>query len=132
MKKTTATLIAALIINLTIGGVRVAAAKTKPGKEAQRAEKVKAGILKLGLGKDALAEVKLRDGMTVRGYVSKADDNSFVVTDVRTGRLTVVPYSDVTRATGNNFSTGAKIAVGVGIAAAAAVILFIKWAGQFK
>lgn len=128
IRKFAVTLVSALLINLTIGGHVVSA---NADKEEQQVEKVKAGIFKLGTGKDSLAEVKLRGGMTVRGYISKAADNSFVVTDVRTGALTVVPYSDVTQIKGHNFSTGAKIAIGIGIATAA-IILFIKWASQFK
>jgi hypothetical protein len=130
MKKTTAALMIALLLNLTVGA-QIVSAKTDSEKEAQKAEKIKAGINRLGLGRDALAEVRRRDGMTLRGYISKADSNSFVVTDVRTGASTVVPYSSVTQIRGNNLSTGAKIAIGAGIAATA-IILFLKWVSQFK
>src|SRR5215510_13298746 len=91
-------------------------AKSKPAKEAERAAKVKEGVAKLGVGKEARIAVKLRDKTHVSGYVSHAGEDSFIITDIKTGATTEVAYGDVTQAKGQNLSTGATIAIAVGIA----------------
>jgi len=92
-----------------------ASAASKAEKQVQRAEKVKAGILKLGVGTDARVAIKLRDDVKIAGYISEATDGSFVVTDLKTRASTTVPYGDVTQVKGHNLGTGAKVAIGIGI-----------------
>lgn len=108
----------------TYGGVATLAA-TKAEKEARKAEKVKQGILKLGVGPKALVKVKLRDKTALAGYVSEAGADSFVVTDPNTGAATTVAYPQVKSVKGHNLSTGAKIAIGVAIVA---LVVLIIWA----
>jgi hypothetical protein len=85
-------------------------------KEAKLAAKVKAGIVKLGTGPAAQVELKLRDKTKLKGYVYEIAEDHFVVIDARTGAATVVPYPQVTQVKGNNLSTDAKLAIGLGIA----------------
>ena len=99
-------------------------AKSSAEKEAKRAEKVRTQIAKLGTGKDAVVRLELRDKTKLEGYVSEAGAESFVVTD-KAGKATTVAYPQVGKAKGNNLSTGAKIAIGVGVAAA--IVLLILW-----
>lgn len=99
-------------------------AKTSAEKEARRVEKVRAQLAKLGTGKDAVVRLELRDKTRLEGYVSEAGPESFVVTN-KAGVATTVPYPQVAKAKGNNLSTGDKIAIGVGVAAA--VVLLILW-----
>ena len=99
-------------------------AKTNAEKEAKRAEKVRTQIAKLGTGKDALVRIELRDKTKLEGYVSEAGAESFVVTN-RAGVATTVAYPQVVKAKGNNLSTGTKIAIGIGVAAA--IVLLILW-----
>jgi len=101
---------------LTMATAPSVLAKSKAEKEAERAEKVKAGVARLGVGKEARIAVKLRDKTRVSGYISHADEDSFVVTDIKTGATTEVAYTDVTQAKGQNLSTGATIAIAVGLA----------------
>ncbi|HXG67704.1 MAG TPA: hypothetical protein VNO70_21560 [Blastocatellia bacterium] len=93
---------------------------------------MRTGIYKLGVGKDARVEVKLRDKAMLTGYVSAAGEDSFVVTDPETGAAITVAYPDVAQVKGNNLSKGAKIAIGVGIAAAVLIAVFLKWVSQFE
>ena len=93
-------------------------------KDAKRAEKVRTQIAKLGTGKDALVRLELRDKTKLEGYVSEVGAEGFVVTN-RAGVATTVAYPQVVKAKGNNLSTGAKIAIGIGVAAA--IILLILW-----
>ena len=92
------------------------ATATDSEKETKLVEKVKAGITKLGTGPNARIEVKLRDKTKLRGYVSELSDGHFVVVDEKTGAATQVAYPQVKQVRGNNLSTGAKIAIGIGIA----------------
>lgn len=95
--------------------VNPAFARSKEQKQVTRAEEVKAGILKLGVGSDARVALKLRNDVKLAGFISKAESDSFVVTDLKTRAATTVAYGDVTRVKGHNLSTGAKVAIGIGI-----------------
>ena len=95
--------------------VQPAFASSKQERLAQRTEKVRAGILKLGVGTGARVAIKLRDDVKLAGYISDATADSFVVTDLKTRAATTVAYGDVTQVKGHNIGTGAKIAIGIGI-----------------
>jgi hypothetical protein len=97
-------------------------AATKAEKDARRAEKVRAELSKLGTGKDARVKLELRDKSKVEGYLSEATEDHVAVTDDK-GSTTVVTYPQVKKAQGNNLSTGAKIAIGAGVAAAVILIV---------
>ena len=122
MKRICSVVLAALLLQ----SVAVPAfAKSDAGKEARRAEKVRTQLAKLGTGRDARVRLELRDKTRLEGYISEAGAESFVVTDSG-GRATTVAYPQVSKAQGNNLSTGAKIAIGVGIGAG--IVLLILWA----
>ena len=106
-------------------GMPPAYASSKEEKHARFADKVKVSVLKLGSGEAARVKVKLRDKTKLEGYISAADAEGFIVTNSKTGMATQVSYPQVKSVKGNNLSTGAKIAIGVGIAAA--VIFIILW-----
>ena len=112
-KKYLTVILAVLVINLSLSAV--AFGETKEEKEAKFAEKVKANISKLGTGKDARIEVKLKDGTKLKGYISQANENSFVLMDEKTAVPTEVPYPATKQIKGNNLSAGVKIAIGIGI-----------------
>ncbi len=90
-------------------------AETKADKEAKHIQKVRTNVEKLGTGKSARIEVKLKDGTKVKGYVSQISDTGFVVTNETNGVAKEVPYQQAKQVKGNNLSTGVKIAIGVGI-----------------
>jgi hypothetical protein len=113
----------ALIINLA--AVRLAYADSKEEKQARFAEKIKANVLKLGTGESTRVKVKLRDQGKLEGYISDAGAESFTITNPKTGMATTVAYPQVKTVQGNNLSTGAKIAIGVGITAT--VLFIILW-----
>ena len=100
---------------LGVAGVRLAYAGTKEEKEIRFAEKVKEGISKLGTGSEARIQVKLRDKTKLKGYVSVAGEDSFVIVDEKTGATSTVTYAQVKQVKGNNLSTAAEIAIGVGV-----------------
>ena len=119
--KITAVVLAALLLNI-ICPLR-ALAGNSPEKEDRFAQKVKTEIAKLGTGPDARVDLKLRDTTKLKGYINEVGDQSFAVVDDKTGSATTVTYPQVKQVKGNNLSTGAKIAIGVGIFLAVILIL---------
>lgn len=118
-----------LVISLTIFvlnlflSTSILAAGADREKEAKFIEKVRASVTKLGTGKDARVEVKLKDGTKLKGYISQINEGSFFVVNEKSGEATEVPYPQTKQVKGNNLSTGAKIAIGVGILVVVVVIL---------
>ena len=100
-------------------------------REARFAEKVKAGIARLGTGADARVEVKLRDKRKLRGYVGEAGAEGFTVVDDKTGAATTVAYPQVKTVKGNNLSEGARIAIVAGIVVGA-LLLTVYFVSQTK
>ena len=89
-KKYLTLIIAVLVLNLSLSASVFAG--TKEEKMAKLADKVKTNITKLGTGKNARIEVKLRDNTKLKGYISQINENSFVVVDEKTGNANEVPY----------------------------------------
>ena len=111
--------------------VEPASASSKIEKQARLTAKVKAGIVKLGPGKDSRVALKLRDKKVLAGYISEVNDKSFVVSDPKNGTASTVDYTDVSKVKGHNLGTGAKIAIGIGIGVAAALIaVVIVWSHE--
>ena len=121
LKKVCSAILSALLLQ---AAAAPALAGTNTKKEAERAEKVHAQLSKLGTGRDARVRVELQDETKLEGYLSEAGADSFSVT-ARDGKTTTVPYRQVKKVQGNNLSTGAKIAIGAG--AAAAIVLLVLW-----
>ncbi|MFZ1699620.1 MAG: hypothetical protein WBO10_05825 [Pyrinomonadaceae bacterium] len=86
-------LIASLFI-LSIAPVAVAVAANAPANEAKTIEMVRSKIQKLGTGPKVKVEVKLQDGHKLKGYISEADDEQFLVVD-KSGVAEVISYSVV-------------------------------------
>lgn len=113
------------VLLFTTASLNVAYADSNKEKEARFAAKVKEGVKKLGVGRDARVAVKLRDKAKLKGYISEAGEDSFVVTDAKTGESNTVTYPSVKQIKGSNHSLGVKIAIGVAIAAAIVVAFII-------
>lgn len=118
-------LVAALMSVAGPVSVRAAGSKSKAEKEAVFVKKVKEGIERLGTGTAARVEVKLKDKTKLKGYVSEVGDEGFSVVDAKTGTETRVAYPQVQKVKGHNLSTGAKVAIGLGVAVAVLVIWLI-------
>ena len=115
-----------LIINISLSATTFA--DTREEKVAKSAEKVKLNVAKLGTGKEAKVEVKLKDGTKLKGYISQVNDRNFVVADEKTGKTTEVPYSRAKQVKGNNLSTGVKIVIVVAVIAIIGVVGSILFA----
>lgn len=107
-----------------------ASAESAHEKDIRFAEKVKAGIAKLGVGPEAKIELILRDKTRVSGFISEANENSFAVTPTN-GTTIVVAYPDVAQAKGNNWSTGKKVVIiGAIVAGTLAILYFAVFKGK--
>jgi hypothetical protein len=129
-KKIVTITLAALLLH-AVAGVQPASARTKEEKLAQRAEKVRAGILKLGAGSDSRVVIKLTNRAKLAGYISEVSNESFVVTDLKTRAATTVAYADVAQVKGQNLSTGAKIAIGIGIGVGLTILVIFLFAMNY-
>jgi hypothetical protein len=111
-KKALSLLVSGLLLQ-TVFCFETAFASSEAEKQAQFAKKVKAGIGKLGVGREARVEIKLRDKTKLVGYVNEVNENSFVVTNPITDASTTVAYCDVVQVKGHNLSQGAIVTIAV-------------------
>ncbi len=80
------------------------------------------------VGEKARATITTRDGAKIKGYISKAGEDDFVVRDRKTDAPTTIRYTDIARVERNRgHSTARNVFLGVGIGAGAllATILII-------
>jgi len=97
-------------------------ASVQAGQGERRVEKVKADVAKR-VGKKNRVTVKLQDGSKLKGRITQAGEDSFTLTDSKTGQTSTLAYRDVTKVEGQGLSLAAKIALGVGIAVVAFVVI---------
>lgn len=89
-----------------------------------QAEKIKTKVAKMGTGEKAKAKIKLHSGEKLKGYISSAGENDFVLTDKKSGKATTIAYADVDEVGKPGMSQGTKIAliVVVAVVATAAIL----------
>jgi hypothetical protein len=79
-------------------------------------DEVKAKVAKLGVGANAKATIRLKDGSKKKGYIAQAGEDDFVIRDRKTDAPTTIRYSEVVKVEENQgHSTARNIAIGVGI-----------------
>jgi flagellar basal body-associated protein FliL len=95
-----------------------------PKDPVPQVEKIKMKVAKMGTGEKAKAKVKLRSGEKLKGYISSAGENDFVLTDKKSGKTTTIAYADVDEVRKPGLSQGTKIAliVVVAVVATAAIL----------
>lgn len=107
-----------------------AAAGSNEEKEVRFAEKVKAGIAKLGTGTEARVTVKLKNKTKLKGYIGEANADNFTVIDAN-GVATEVLYPNVKQVKGNNLSKNVTLTlVLVGILAVTVILVATVFAGN--
>ncbi|HEY0005950.1 MAG TPA: hypothetical protein VGB17_14305 [Pyrinomonadaceae bacterium] len=111
----------AIIAIILATGLQTAYAQT--GQPDQLVLKARETVLKQGLGRDARVEVRLRDRTKLKGYISASGDDSFTLTDSKTGTSQTLAYTNVegVKKQGGGLSTRTWVIIGA--AAAAAVIV---------
>jgi hypothetical protein len=95
-------------------------AASRADAQAQSAEQVKTKVEQLGTGERARANVRLKNGTKLKGYIQQAGENEFVLRDKDTGASTKLLYSDVAKIERRKGHSTAKwVGIGVGIGAGA-------------
>ena len=130
LKKFLSIMLTALLTNVAAG---VVYARSQDDQDAQRLEKIKESVRKLGIGKEARVELKLHDGRKVKGYIREATDDSFTVVEDKTRIAGTVNYSEVLQLKGRNGLTAAKVGINIakgvgivaGVAAAFTLLLYL-------
>ena len=102
-----------------------AAANPGSTKEQRQLEKLKAGIMRLGVGPDARIKITLKDKTKISGYISEVNDDSFLVVDSMTGASNVVAYGQVAQAKGNNLSSNQKLAITLVVVGLIGVLILV-------
>ncbi len=122
LKKCLVLLLVVLVFNFA--GGRLVFARTQNDKSAKLTQKIKTKVAKFGTGEKAKVKVELLNQTKIKGYISAIDDDSFTVTDKKTGAATKISYADTKKVmSGNGLSTAAKIGIAVGIAVPVTIIL---------
>ncbi|MBS1787919.1 MAG: hypothetical protein JST85_09370 [Acidobacteria bacterium] len=123
-KKLISIVLAALLI-IPFTRPHVIAATLDAENETRMAEKVKAGIAKLGVGPEARVKLTLKNKTKLAGYISAIEDERFVVTNLKTNHATNVVYTEVAQMQGNNLTTRTKIIITAAIVAGVIITLYL-------
>jgi hypothetical protein len=123
LKKYLSTSLAVLLLFGTIAPAAMAKSK---GNQRPSTDEIKIKVAKLGTGAKAKATVWLADGTKVKGYVSQAGDQDFIMHDRNTNAATTVRYADVVKFERNNGHSTAKwVGLGAGIGVGAFVLILV-------
>ncbi|HEX7999831.1 MAG TPA: hypothetical protein VF528_15700 [Pyrinomonadaceae bacterium] len=118
LKKYVSLFLVLLLTNVFL--VVPAQARTRTVKQEQTVEEIKIKVAKLGVGAKARATVRMKDGTKIKGYITEARDNDFVIRDRKTNEPHVINYTDVAKVEKNSgHSTARNLALGIGIGAGA-------------
>ena len=103
-------------------------AQAQAGRDTDAAARARVKVEKLGAGSNAGVEVKLLDGTKLKGYVSAREQESFTVTDRKTGASSVVRYAEVSevKKSGGGLSTKSWIIIGSAIEGAVVTWIIVK------
>ena len=94
----------------------------KPDKQAQTMEQIRIQVAKLGVGEKAKATITTKDGTKIKGHVSQAGDDDFVMRDRQTDAPTTIRYADVLKVERNHGHPVTKIVL-ISIGAGTAIVL---------
>ena len=119
MKRTLTTLFLAHALVLSTLG---------PGARAQSSlnaeTKAKAEVVNRLNKKETRVKVKLRNGSEVKGRLTQSSENSFTLTDEKTGNRSDIAYADVMNVEGRGMSKKKKMFIAIGAGAAVFAAMF--------
>jgi len=119
-RRALAVMISGILVSSAIG-YQPARAQTPEATRA--AEETRATVQRLGVGTKTRVEVRMQDGTKLRGSISAAGEDTFTITDSKTGAPRTVAYADVARVKQPGGGLSARTWVIIGAAAVAAVIV---------
>ena len=74
--------------------------------------------------KETRVKVKLRNGSEMKGRITQSSDNSFTLTDEKTGNKSDIAYADVVNVEGRGMSKKKKMFIAIGAGAAIFAAMF--------
>lgn len=111
---------------ILLGPVAQTSLATPKGGQRISAEEVKIKVAKLGTGSKAKATVWLANGTKIKGYISQAGDDDFVIRDRKTDVPTTVRYADVVKFDRNKGHSTAKwVGIGAGVGVGAFILILV-------
>jgi hypothetical protein len=119
-------IVLAVAIAGTSSGLHSSLAQTSVNADAVKA---RTKVDQIGTGSNARVEVKLKDGSKAKGYINAINDNSFTVTDSKTGVTATIAYTDVVevkKSSGGGLSSRSWIIIGAAAAGAIVTWLVVK------
>ena len=122
-KKPVSLLLASLLVALSLSLPTTTRAQS--ATEVAAAQKARTSVTHLGVNPDKRVEVKLRDKTKLKGYITAVDQDSFTLTDAKSGTSQTVAYADVSeiKKASNGWSTKTWLILGgVGVGA---IVTFI-------
>jgi hypothetical protein len=119
-RRALAVMISGLLWSSAIG---YQSARAQAPGATRAAEQTRVAVQRLGVGPKSRVEVRLRDGAKLSGSISAAGEDTFTITDSKTGAPRTVSYADVARVKKPGGGLSARTWVIIGAAAAAAVIV---------
>jgi hypothetical protein len=124
-KRTFAVLISGVILATSFA---LQSVQAQAGRDTDATSRARLKVEKLGVGSDARVEVKLLDGTRLKGYVSAKEQDSFTLTDRKTGAASVVRYAEVSevKKSGGGLSSTSWIRIGSAIAGAVVTWVIVK------
>jgi sRNA-binding regulator protein Hfq len=114
MKRTLTTLFLAHAIVLSTLGPAARAQSSLNAETKARAE-----VVNRLNKKETRVKVKLRNGSELKGRITQSSDNSFTLTDEKTGSRSDIAYTDVVNVEGRGMSKKKKMFIAIGAAAVA-------------
>jgi hypothetical protein len=119
-RRALAVMISGLLLSSAIG---YQSARAQAPEAARAAEETRVAVQRLGVGSKSRVEVRLRDGAKLRGSISAAGEDTFTITDSKTGAPRTLAYADVARVKKSGGGLSTRTWVIIGAAAVAAVIV---------
>ena len=74
--------------------------------------------------KETRVKVKLRNGSEMKGRITQSSDNSFTLTDEKTGNKSDIAYADVVNVEGRGMGKKKKMFIAIGAGAAIFAAMF--------
>ena len=119
-RRALAVMISGILVSSAIG-YQPARAQTTEATRA--AEETRATVQRLGVDTKTRVEVRMQDGTRLRGSISAAGEDTFTITDSKSGQPRTVAYADVARVKKSGGGLSARTWIIIGAAAVTAVIV---------
>ena len=123
-----------LLIGLLVfaADLQIVRAQSDAELERNRVERIKTNVYRLENSGQTKIVVRLKSGAKLKGYLTKITDDTFDVTNYKSGQTTAVAYRDVAQVKPQGGSSkAAKYALGVaGVAAVVVLVLTLPRGGS--